>query len=241
MSLRIPETASLSERHHEWIRVVERIYVEQVSQGWRHKMFRLFRAVFDSNPKLSEDGGFLFNAIAENYLDAALMVIRRELDVQGGTENLRNLLLDIIEHPTVLTRARYLEQWGGDAADMANRAFDSFGPDGVPGSKQEDHIGPERVKADLAKLLDDVERLRVYAERTRAHRTPQRGIDNTITFAELHKAVDDIRTVVGKYYALLTQKIVTDWEPVAQYNTLAAFERPWLVDRDAVRRALKED
>ena len=38
------------------------------------------------------------------------MLVRRELDVHAGTENLRNLPEDIIEHPGVLTRARYLAQ-----------------------------------------------------------------------------------------------------------------------------------
>ena len=39
--------------------------------------------------------------MVENYVDSALMLIRQELDRQAGTENLRNLLFDMIEHPTV--------------------------------------------------------------------------------------------------------------------------------------------
>ncbi len=123
MALRIPNAASTDERF-----AAERIYNEQVSQGWRHQLFRVVRAVFENNARLSEEGGFIFNWMAENYVDAALMLIRRELDVQAGTENLRNLLEDIIDHPYVLTRARYVGRWQPGDLDIANRAFDSFGP-----------------------------------------------------------------------------------------------------------------
>ena len=62
-------------------------------------MFRLLRAVFVTNQHLSEEGGFIFRWMVENYVDSALMLLRRELDRQDGTENLLNLLLDMIEHP----------------------------------------------------------------------------------------------------------------------------------------------
>ena len=38
--------------------------------------------------------------------ESALMVVRRELDIQAGTENLRNLLEDIVSHADVLCRGR---------------------------------------------------------------------------------------------------------------------------------------
>lgn len=240
MSLRLPPAASADDRHTAWVRVIERVYTEQVNQGWRHRTFRLLKAVFTTNQQLSDAGGFLFNWMAENYVDSALMVVRRELDVQAGTENLRNLLEDIIGNPTVLTRARYLAQWGPADAVRANRAFDSFVPARTPGLPSDDYIDPAVVNADLDKLVADVERLRVFAERTRAHRTPEQNIDNTVTFRDLHTAISDIREVVGKYYALLTLKVVRDWEPTPQYNTMEAFERPWVTDAAGVRRAMDE-
>jgi hypothetical protein len=88
------------------VRVIGRIHDEQVNQGWRHQLFRLVRGVFTTNRQLSDQGGFLFNWMADNYVEAALMLVRRELDIQAGTENLRNLLEDIAEHPDVLARAR---------------------------------------------------------------------------------------------------------------------------------------
>lgn len=207
-------------------------------------MFRLLQAVFDQNERLSKEGGFIFDWIATNYLDVALMLLRRELDQQAGVENLRNLLHDIIEHPGILTRARYCAAWGEsepfDAA-MANRAFDAFSPKRAAENRGLDFIDPELVQADLNQVVAAAEHLRQYAERTRAHRTPERGVDTAdITFQALHKAIADIRRVVAKFYALLTLSRIAKWEPVPQYDTIAPFMRPWVLDRDAVNAAAKE-
>ncbi len=241
MALRLPRETTATDRHTAWIQVIERIHSEQVDQGWRHRTFRLVRAVFTENPQLSEEAGFLFNWMADNYLDSALMLVRRELDVQAGTENLRNLLEDILENPAVLTRARYLAQWGHSDADRASEVFDSFAPTKIAGNANADFIDPSMVRKDLDQVIADAERLRVFAERTRAHRTPQRNIDNTITFRDLHTAIADTRDAVGKYYALLTLKMTVGWEPTPQYSTIAPFERAWVTNAAGVRRAMERE
>jgi hypothetical protein len=111
----------------------------------------------------------------------------------------------------------------------------------VAGSPGNDHIDPVVVKADLDRLVADGERVRTYAERTRAHRSPLKGIDASLTFQELHQAIDDIRDVVGKYHALLTLDVVAEWEPVAQYDTVKPFTRPWVADPAAVVRAAQRE
>ena len=241
MTLRLGDLSG-DDRYKAWRGVIERIYREQVQQAWNHYLFRLLRAVFVTNPRLSEEGGFVFQWMVENYVDAALMLLRRELDQQAGTENLRNLLFDMIQHPTVLTRARYRAAWGPQGVfekQQAERSFDTFNPKLVDGDG--DHIDPAIVKSDLDQVVASAERLREYAERTRAHRTPERNVDTaSITFAAMHEALTDVRGVVAKYYALLTLDIVGQWEPVPQYDTLDAFMRPWVVDRTAVAEALKE-
>lgn len=224
--------------------MIERIYREQANQAWSHYMFRLLRAVFDKNERLSEEGGFIFNWIAENYVDAALMLLRRELDEQAGTENLRNLLHDIINHHGVLTRARYCSAWGTSGpfdAELANRAFNSFSLKRVAENPDLDFIDPVMVRADLDQVVADAERLREYAERTRAHRTPERGVDTSeITIQALHKAIADVRRIVAKFYALLTLGVVDKWEAVPQFDTIAPFMRPWVLDRDVVEAATEE-
>lgn len=88
-----------TERLDAWARIIKRIYDEQVEHAWG---LRLLRAVLTTNPRLSAEGGFIFEWMVRNYVDANLMLLRRELDIQSNTESLRNLLLDICEHPTVI-------------------------------------------------------------------------------------------------------------------------------------------
>lgn len=244
MTLRLKKDISDDERHAAWARVVERIRTEQVKEAWSHYMFRLFRSVFAENPTLSEEGGFIFNWVAQNYVDAAFMVLRRELDQQAGAENLRNLLFDIIEHPTVLTRARYRASWGEGGLfdrELANRAFDSFNPKRLADAHDADYIDPDVVRSDLDQVVADAERLREYAERTRAHRTPESKVNTSdITFEALHKAISDVRRVIGKYYLLLTLKS-TKWEPVPQFDPIAPFTRAWILDPQGVAKAAEED
>jgi hypothetical protein len=224
--------------------VIERVYTEQANHAWSHYMFRLLQAVFDNNERLSEEGGFIFDWMAENYVDSALMLLRRELDGQDGVENLWNLLHDIIDHHGILTRARYCTAWGNGGrfdVEMANRAFDLFRPIRVAGNPDLDFIDPALVRADLEQLVADAGRLRRYAERTRAHRTPERGVDTSgITFQALHEAIADVRRVVAKFYALLTLSSIGRWEAVPQFDTIGPFVQPWVLDRDAVAAAAEE-
>ena len=244
MSLNLQKDISDDERHAAWTRVIERIYTEQANHAWSHYMFRLLQAVFDKNERLSEEGGFIFDWMAENYVDSALMLLRRELDQQAGVENLWNLLQDIMDHHGVLTRARYCAAWGKGGrfdVEMANRAFNLFSPKRVAENPGLDFIDPVLVRADLEQVVADAGRLRGYAERTRAHRTPERGVDTSdITFHALHKAIADVRRVVAKFYALLTLSSIAEWEAVPQFDTIGPFVRPWVLDRDAVEVAAKE-
>jgi hypothetical protein len=243
MTLRLNNITD-DERLDVWRRVIKRIADEQGRQAWSHYIFRLLRAIYIKNDKLSAEGGFILNWMAQNYVDTALMLVRRELDHQAGTENLRNLLFDIIEHPTVLTRARYKAGWDQNEFlydDIASRAFDKFNPKRVDGNPSADYIDPDLVKADLDQVVADAESLRRHAERTRAHRTPQRNISQTdLTFAELHKTIEDVRSTVSKYHSLITLGVITNWEPVPQFNTMAPFMYPWVEDSDAVRAAIDE-
>ena len=232
------------ERYAAWKRVIERIAHENIAQGWNHYMFRLLRAVFTQNEQLTEEGGFIFQWLTQNYIDAALMLVRRELDLQGGTENLRNLLDDMVGHPEVLTRARYRSQWKKEnLADlMANKAFDGFGAVRANDNREEDRIATAVVQADLDQLTADLDALRVYAERTRAHRTPPRGINAVdMTFEALHTSIRDIRRVVARYDVLLRLNTVTNWEPTPQYDTIAPFTFARVDDVDRVSEAIGDE
>lgn len=233
---------SPDDRYSEWIRIVERIRAEQTSHAWDFRLFRLMRAVFDANPGLAENGGFLFEWMADNYLDSSLMLLRRELDKQANVENLRTLLADMQQHASLLSRLRYRQRFLGDSGidpAMANRMFDRHPLVKVPSNQDDDHIAPASIEEDFNRLATNWEHLRVFAERTRAHRTPA-GNPPTHTIGELHKALGEVRTITKKYYALLTASSIS-WEPVPQFNVMKPFETPWVIDPQRVAELERSD
>jgi len=63
----------------------------------------------------------------------------------------------------------------------------------VVGSPADDHIDSAVVQADLDNLVRQGEAVRVYAERTRAHRTKTKNLNNALTFRDLHAAMRTLK------------------------------------------------
>lgn len=99
----------LEVRWDVWIR---RIYGETIGLHWNRRMFRMMREIAKDNHRLQMTGSYALDWMFENYVVAAAMTFRRELDKQAGTENLRNLLFEIVKRPDVLSRARHRKLWG---------------------------------------------------------------------------------------------------------------------------------
>ncbi|HSW10540.1 MAG TPA: hypothetical protein VLK32_06520 [Bacillota bacterium] len=227
-------------RLDEWVRIVRRIADEHIEQGWNHYVFRLIRTVFANNPELSREGGFIMAWIADNYAERALMLVRRELDTHGRAESLVNLLLDMSQHPRVLTRLRHHRVlWHcEDAHDysLADYAFEKFELVRFSSCPDNDHLDPAGVQRDSGTVRASAERLRKHAQQTLAHRTPQKSIGRgEFTYGDLHRAICDIREVVLKYYTLLTSTCIAQWEPVAQFNVVRPFTQAWVHDPESFR------
>jgi hypothetical protein len=242
LDLDVPDDAA---RYDAWGRIVTRIRDEHHDYAWGHYMFRLVRAVFTTNERLSEEGGFIFQWATLNYVDATLMLLRRELDGQNAAASLFNVLQAITAHPTVINRARYLARWGPEQPvhrQIANKTFEGLLPVRVAGQRDADHIDPARVRADLARVQSGAEHLQEYAQRTRAHRTPAAAFDTArLTFGELHEALDSVRDVIVRYCDLLGQSVPDRWEATASFNTILPFLKPWVEDRRAVKDAIGEE
>lgn len=241
MALRLGDIDQ-DERFATWVRIASRIKQEHIGLGWNQYVFRLLRAVFNANGQLRDEGGFILNAISDMYVTHALMVFRRDMDRQSNTENLVNLLIDMKEHCQVITRARFLSAWSaqGPMKDYALEVFQSWNPIASERGADRDYVPGETIADDLRELQDKVDVVRTYAERTRAHRTRELDPDASVTFADMHAAIDRLRQVINKYSALLTGAS-TAWEPVAQFNVVAPFKYPWLPDdRDVIAAVLLE-
>jgi hypothetical protein len=228
------------ERCEQWVRIVNRIREEHIGLGWTHYVFRLLREIFNSNERLRETGGYVLSFVAEMYVTHTLMVLRRDMDRQGGTENLLNLLYDMKRHARIINRSRVVRMWSPDDASYAEADFERWSPVSSESGRDYDHINPEAVQSDIDSLDRRVARVREYAERTRAHRTPALDSEVSVTYDEMHTAIRQIRNVINRYYTLLTASTMGQWEPVPQFSVLTPFLSPWLDDDFDVQRRLIE-
>jgi hypothetical protein len=239
MGLSLPKDTTEDQRHAAWVDVIRRASDEHTGQAWSNYMFRLLRAIARSNPWLAENGGFFADWIVRSYVDSTLMLLRRELDKQAGSECLLQLLYDMLENPTVVTRTRFVANWPANTREwLADKEFSKY----AGGSGE--HLSLDMINADLERLKE-AETIRAHAEQTRAHRKPVRAVDpRTMTFEELHKALVSVRDVVNKYRGVLGVGPMSQWQPVEQFSVIEPFLRPWIENVDQaneVRRLSRED
>lgn len=216
------------ERFADWQDWVETIYRETIDLGRNRRMFKMLREVAERNERLRETGGHVLDWMFGNYVVAAAMTFRRELDKRNGTRNLRHLLHDIEKYPHFINRRRYRALWGKVEGplgqSLADQMFDRFNPVRDPDDPEKDHVDPATVRRDREALIDATELVRQFVEQKYAHRTE---CHQPMTFGEFPGALDAVVPTFKKYYALLTQKSVVDTEPVPQFDTHECLTFPW--------------
>lgn len=191
----------------------------------------MMRGVARKNERLRETGGHVIDWMFGNYVLAAGMSFRRDLDRDSSTLGMLNLLYEIEERPTIVNRERYRLKWGVRQGDRIERhacddAFDTFEPVRIPETPERDHMNPAIVSADRQRLLANTETVRLVVEQTFAHRA--RSKPEQVTWGDFHTALDALVEVFTKYYALLTQKTLVSIEPTAQYDAHECLTFPWL-------------
>lgn len=189
-----------AERFADWSREIEAIYLETINIFWNRKLFRAVRSMFETNEELASTGHHVWQWIAGMYARDASMLIRRELDKQHGVINLRHLLHDIEKHPQVFEKH----------------------------SKARRRPTSEDVRRDREELEAATAKVRHYAERLLAHRTPVTEI--VVSWDDLDVAVKAVLQVMRRYYAYLTASDLAFATPVAQFDWLKPFTLPWAKD-----------
>lgn len=219
----------------DWSDWVETIYNEAISLAHNRAQFRRIAEIFKNHRRLQKVGGHIWEWIRNNYVAAAAMSLRRELDKQAGTRNLRHLLHEIKARPNIICRARYREMWSLDGLDKKTRefqaalrekTFNKFQLVKDPKNDALDHIDPKMIVGDIQNLDAQTDKVRTYVEQVFAHRTGQRP--SNVTFDEFDAAVDAIQEKIKKYYLLIIQSSVSRFEPVPQFDIDAPFRFPWM-------------
>lgn len=158
------------------------------------------------------------------YSTTQAVGIRRQRDRRGKPASLGHLIDDIARHPHVLTRARHLDETmlGQDVESAAGFWPRYAVPDGS-------HFDGRIAAGDLVRLDDACASVKKYVDKRVAHldrdvvTTPP-----TITYGDLHSAIDTLGGLLRRYMWLLRRVHLAVVGMPVGWSWLSMFATPWL-------------
>jgi hypothetical protein len=198
------------------------------------RTFRDVAEVFRNNPRLQQTGEHLWVWFLMNYVSSVLIRIRRQIDSQNNTVNLKQLMHAIIKHPQVVTRGRRnaMNKPIAPTEFLAATLDREFNETWVPHVDREsrdpsDCIDPAIVQQDLDTLESALKKVELFAHTVIAHRVrfPPLGAP---TFEDIDLAFDAIEEALKKNALLISGVALLQAEPAPQFNTHEVFTFPWI-------------
>lgn len=203
-----------------WQAHIERIVTETIYAFESRLVFRTILEMYQDNPRLQQDGAFVYDWIGGVYGRDQVMAVRRELDRDSEVVNLIQLMYQIVRRPDVISRARYLAHFPPDTVFSAREQNEQF--DRLCGKGP--FINVAMVRSDRNKLERKCRAVIKYANKLVAHRTTAQV---PLTFKQIHEAMDAIEGILKKYYVILTGKALAGAEPAIQFPWRDVFRIPW--------------
>ena len=209
-----------AKRLAKWKRNIEIIYKDLVGLMYRRQMFEGLRDIAKDNPKLQEPSLFT-DWMVGNYTSSVAAGIRRHTDTDPRNASLHNLIQEIIDHPRVITRSIYTAMYPSRTLrkHAGHSAFDEFaGGNG-------DYLDLAILQADLKRLDKACKPVRKYVNESLAH-LPAKTSPVTLTFKELHDALDSLAGLIKKY-KLMVKAVGAEVDPaLGPWQNILTF--PWI-------------
>ena len=185
------------------------------------ELFRELASIVDANPGTLDPPTFL-NWIRSNYVASIAIGIRRLTDTDKRSRSLGRLLVELYEHPGVLTREFHYSLYSTRTRELAQGAFDA-----AAGPRATD-IPRRKVRSDLRAMEIAEQRVRRFVNKRIAHKGHPRDLRRGVTFLELHNALEVVDSIFLKYYRVLTANGLRTTEPVIQTNWKRPLHLPWI-------------
>lgn len=217
-------TSEEDEKFSQWGEWAERIVHDVQVMHHHRKIWHGTNLILGEN----DVSGYFHQAFTTMYVQAQVMAVRRQADAKDSVVTLVRLLRSIQAHPGVITRERFLAKWSqlqtedgdphGTFSQWANAGFNAFGG---PGGEK---VDPAIVRADLEQLKAKSRAVTRWADQYAAHSNVKSP--PTLTFAQLHDAVDHLGEVMNRYRYLLTGSNFAFIAPALGSPWWDVFERP---------------
>jgi hypothetical protein len=184
-------------------------------------------AAYNNGPKGVTENPNFPAWIKNNYLDAQLMAVRRQLDTRPDVISVARLVGRVSQYPHVLSRDRYVTRTSGwQSRAEADQLFDGMVGPGL------DHIDRNVARADLANLKTWTSKVVGWAHKEKAHYNESpRALGEDPTIGDLHAAVNVIVDTSVRYREMILGSSMR--KRVALLSWTHIFQVPWLPEEQA--------
>jgi len=165
--------------------------------------------------------------LQETYAASQAVAIRRQADVRKDVVSLGRLIHTVKANAAHLTRDRWMALWGADDLRHASAFWDAEFAGNIS-----THLDPAIPAADLRQLRETAKDVKGYADQHVAHTAESAVTDQiTLTYDDLHAAIDSIGDLFRKYHHLLTGISYGRLVPHIYPSWTDVFKQPWMVQR----------
>lgn len=223
----------MKQKIEKWQRWIDRIE-DQVKVLMMYRAFNdQYVEIANANASLLPGNAFLsyFRAI---YADGAAMAIRRQVTSHRDSISLRRLLEELIECPTLISRAWTREVYerplpSGHIYDRHTAHFLADSTYKQYADESGDFLNPRLLEADLDQLESQTASVLQLTDRAIAH-DDAGGVRMAapVTFDDLDAAIVCLEQLVRKYIVLLIGRSFSSLTPLDQTNARSVFYIPWI-------------
>lgn len=205
---------------NSWKDQVEEIWADDLRLQQSRRLWRIFNeSLRDRRP--DRHLGAIANWVTSNYVDSALVCLRRILDRTGTAVSLVLLVRDVARHAKGLPFDDYVRVWGSDPywRERARRSFAEFADAGG------ENLSGRKLRALTDRLESDHKAVENFTNSWITHRSADPR-ERLVTLKQVDRAFDDAHDVFKQVALFVTAgSFLTDSPEVSDDEVAAAFER----------------
>jgi HEPN superfamily AbiU2-like protein len=203
------------------------LYGEVLHLHTHHEIFWTMQKILRENPKLDQFPGD-FNYYVKGWYETSMaLAIRRQAEDDKRVVSFRQLLEEIKNHPTAISRDRYKQNFVDSrfSEDRADKVFNRLVGEG------RQHIDPAAVQSEIDELVKRSIKIKEYVDRQIAHRD-KKVVSAVPNHNDIDEALNYLGELLTRYWSIFRCEGLGTVTPVFQYDWTEIFTLPW-IDNDS--------
>ena len=180
------------------------------------EMYRRYVNAISNNPRLDNSNEF-FLLLQRMYIAHMLVALRTFDDTDLRSYSLHNLIKEILDNSTVITREWFVRRYRKSLAWAGDRDFSEHWGKGV-------YLSRQRLRADLRAVRTACRKVRTVVNKWIAHNARRRRAVQ-LTWGEVDNALDTVYEVMARYHLLIMRAQWGGFDLRADW--MEVFDVPW--------------